>query len=202
MDDNKQKINNNVVANAQPPALIKKYKRARPHRGPVSISVAITPSGDLPRPRRFSTVIVASRYGITSYSVLSAHSMSPVPPHRSLPLLSLSLLPSFLSPSHYFSPFFSLPSSTSLFLSISSSRIYLIWADCTTTAIKRLARLRHFQILTGRRSTLYNSRQKRGSYRAVSCFWRRGRNVTFLVCRNAHLIPRSCPTANFEIFYN
>jgi len=48
MDDNEQKVNNNIVANAQPPALIKKYKRARPCCEPVSISVAITPSGDLP----------------------------------------------------------------------------------------------------------------------------------------------------------
>lgn len=31
---------------------------------------------------------------------------------------------------------------------------------------------------------------KRGSYRALSCFRRRGRNVTFLMCRNAHLMPR------------
>jgi len=87
---------------------------------------------------RFSTVIVASRYGIMSYSVLSAHSMTFVPPHHSFPLsffLSLSLF-------------------------LSSSLIYLIWADCTTTAIKRLTRLRHFQILTGRRSTLYDSYQK------------------------------------------
>jgi len=71
---------------------------------------------------------------------------------------SLSLSPSFL-------PFLHLLHSLSLFLSpfslsLSSSLIYLIWADCTTTAIKRLTRLRHFQILTGRRSTLYDSHQK------------------------------------------
>lgn len=154
MDDNEQKVNNNVVANAQPSALIKKYKRARPRRGPVSISVAITPPGDLPSHRRFSTVIVASHYGITSYSVLSAHSMTP----SSLPIvhsLSLFFLPSF-SPSHS-----SFPSPSRLLsFPLSSSHIYLIWADCTTTAIKRLARLRHFQILTGRRSTLYDSHQK------------------------------------------
>lgn len=141
MDDNEQKVNNNV-ANAQPPALIKKYKRTRPRHGPVSIFVAITPPGDLPA-MPISTVIGASHYGITSYSVLSAHSMTLVPPHHSLHLS--------LSPPCFFLSF-----------SVFSSHIYLIWADCTTTAIKRrdLAWLRHFQILTGRRNTMYDSRQK------------------------------------------
>lgn len=79
---------------------------------------------------------------------------SSLPIVHSLPL-SLLFLPSF-SPTHS-----SFPSPSRLLsFPLSSSHIYLIWADCTTTAIKRLARLRHFQILTGRRSTLYDSHQK------------------------------------------
>lgn len=126
MDDNEQKVNNNVVANAQPPALIKKYKRVRPRHEPVSISVAITPLGDL-----LATPIFDSHRRITSYSVLSAHSVTLVPPRRSFPLLSS--FPSSLLTSLFSS---GLPS-FSLSYSLTSSHIYLIWADCTTTAIKR-----------------------------------------------------------------
>ena len=95
---------------------------------------------------------------------------------------------------------FPLSLSLSPYLYLSSSHIYLIWIDCTTTAIKRLAQLRHFQILTGRRSTLYNSRQKEDLIVQYRVFGEGG--VTFLMCRNAHLISQSCSMTNFEIFYN
>lgn len=120
-----------------------------------------------------------------------------IPSHRSLSP-SLSPLPSFLL-SHPL--FLSLSLPAPLFPSQFLAHLpYLGWlhhnghqAPGTTPSLPNLDRTKKY---------IVRQPPKRGSYRAVSCFRRRGCNVTFLVCRNAHLIPRNCPTANFEIFYN
>lgn len=143
IDDNEQKVNNNVVANAQTPALIKKYKRVRPRHGPVSISVAITPPGDLS-----ATPIFDSHRRITLrnhelfrikcpfYDPRSCLSFIP----SSFFLSSLCLSPSFFSvlPFSLFlsvSVFFSLPRTSTLFGLIAPQRPSSVetWHDSVTS---------------------------------------------------------------------
>lgn len=160
--------------------MIKKYKRARPRAAdPVSISVAITPPGDLSATSIFDSHRRITLRNHTSYSVLSAHSMTLVLPPTSHSL-SLSL-----------SPFLIRADCTTTGHQAPRESMH----DSVTSKSRQ-----------DEEGYIVQRPPKRGSYRAASCFLgERGVtqvNVSF-VCRNACLaLARTAPGRNFEIFYN
>lgn len=161
MDDNEQKINNNVVANT---ASLWLKNTNEPVRAAYLCQFLGNYTAGRSPPRQFSTVIVASRHRITSYSVLSAHSIT----SRRLSL-SLCLAHPFLS--------------RTLTLSLSHSRFlarapYSAWlhhngdqalGPGTAPSLPN----------PNKTKCIVTQPPKRGSYRAISCFRGRGRNATF-----------------------